>query len=327
MFDYYDFNGKFSLKYSEVPKDYDISEIQFVFDFIYLVFKRDVDIDNAIESVSNDYGLSKGYLKDYLIENKNILNKSNEDEFLKQVEKLNTKSLKKLLKKHGLKASGKRKKIIERIKDNNLLAGDYYLSSKSKVFYKNKKRRVNIFNSLPQDFYYFNDFNEYYMDNFRKKVDKIPVDFISRYVNKAIGEEDHKMFTSNNSVLAEHFYLKNDYKSMLEYVLKIFCINLNPIWKIDDLDNHEGLSQDSYDILLFLYDKLGKNRIISAYFVVWDSFNFEKIIVSKYAGYKYLKDILNNKDYFRIVEDLDKKYYSNVDLKIKKIVQKTLFDF
>lgn len=326
MFDSYDFSGKFSLKYSEVPKDYDISDIQFIFDFIYLVFKRDVDIDKAIESVSDDYGLSEDYLKDYLIENKYILNKSSEEEFLKQVEKLNTKSLKKLLKKHGFKASGKRDKIIERVKDSKLFA-NYQLSSKSRIFYQNKNRRMDIFNGLPQDFYYFNDFNEYYMDNFRKKADKIPVDFINQYVDKAIDSEDHRMFTINNSVLAEHFFLKDDYKSMLEYVLKIFCINLNPIWKLDDLDNHEGISQDNCDILLLLHDKLGKNRIISAYFVVWDSFNFEKIIVSKYAGYKYLKDILNNKDYFRIVEDLDKKYYSNVDLKIKKIVQKTLFDF
>ena len=327
MFSHYDFEGKFSLKYSTIPRGYDISEIQFVFDFIYLVHKRDASIDKAIEGVAYEYGLSQDYLKNYLIENKYILSKFDENLFLKQVENLNTKSLKKLLKMHGLKASGKRDKLINRIRDNKLLSNDYYLSSKSRVFYKNKKRRINIFNALPQDFYYFDEFNEYYMDNFRKKVDKIPVEFIKLYINKAATDEDHKMFALNNSVLAEHFYLKKDYKSMLEYVLNIFCINLNPIWKIDDLDNHGGLSSDNCNQLLFLKGVLGKNRIISAYFVVWDSFNFEKIIVSKYAGYKYLKDILNYKDYHRIVKELENNYYSNADLKIKRIVQKTLFDF
>ena len=35
-------------------------------------------------------------------------------------------------------------KIEKRIFDNNLIGNDYYISSKSKVFYKNKKRRIRI---------------------------------------------------------------------------------------------------------------------------------------------------------------------------------------
>ena len=102
---------------------------------------------------------------------------------------------------------------------------------------------------------------------------------------------------------------------------------MNPIWKADDLSDHEGISQETYDNLMFLKDELGKNRIISAYFAVWDSFNFEKIIVSKYTGYRCLKDLLNYKDYQRIVDDLQTRFYANDDLKIKKFTQKTLFDF
>ena len=61
--------------------------------------------------------------------------------------------------------------------------------------------------------------------------------------------------------------------------------------------------------------------------MVWDSFNFDEIIVSKYDGYRCLKDILNFKDRYKINADLDKRFYSNENLKIKKITQKTLFDF
>ena len=61
--------------------------------------------------------------------------------------------------------------------------------------------------------------------------------------------------------------------------------------------------------------------------MIWDSFDFENIIVSKYDGYRCLKDILNLKDYNRIVDDLENRFYDNDDLKIKKITQKTLFDF
>ena len=49
--------------------------------------------------------------------------------------------------------------------------------------------------------------------------------------------------------------------------------------------------------------------------------------MSKYEGYRILKDILNLKDYNKINHDLDSRFYENEDLKIKTIIQKTLFDF
>ena len=104
-------------------------------------------------------------------------------------------------------------------------------------------------------------------------------------------------------------------------------MNLNPIWKIGNLKNHDGLNRDTYADLLFLQNELSRNIIISAYYSVWDSFNFDKIIITKYDGYKYLKLILNLNDYSAINLDLNNRFYSNDDLKIKKVTQKTLFDY
>ena len=327
-----DFNidliDKISFKYpNEVPEGYDVSQIEYTYDFIYLVLKRGASIDGALREVANEYGLSEVFLREYLIENKYLLNNSNPDEISSKLKSYNTKALKKILKEHGLKTSGKREKIEQRILENNILASDYYLSSKSKVFYKNKKRRIGIFEDYLFKYYYFCEFNDYYMNNFQKKEDNIPVEFIKQHINKAVEDEDHMMFDLNNQVMAELFYKKENYKDMLEYVLKNFCININPVWKTDNLSDHGGISQETYDNLMFLKDKLGKNRIISAYFAVWDSFNFEKIIVSKYTGYRCLKDLLNYKEYQRIVDDLQTRFYANDDLKIKKFTQKTLFDF
>lgn len=319
---------KISFRYCDnVPKGYDVSEIQYTFDFIYLVLKQDENIESAIKSVANEYGLQIGNLKSYLIENKYILSKTDRSEFSKQISKYTTKHLKKILKKHGLKKSGKREIIEQRIFENNLLGTSHYLSSKSKVFYKNKKRRMRIFNEFLEEYYYFNEFNTYYMDNYRKKEDKIPVEFVKKFINKSFDEKDHRMYVLNNQVMIEIYSNKSQYKNMLEYVLKNFCINLNPIWKLDNLGEHGGIPLMTYDNLLFLKGILGKNRIISLYYVVWDSFNFDEIIVSKYIGYRYLKDILNLKDYSRINRELSDKFYTNDDLKIKKITQKTLFDF
>ncbi len=323
-----DLSEKISLKYpDEVPEGYDVSQIEYTYDFIYLVLEHEASIDGALRGVANEYGLSEVFLKEYLIENKYLLNNANPDEISRQLKSYNTKSLKKILKEYGLKTSGKREKIEQRIFENNLLGSEYYLSSKSKVFYKNKKRRIGIFEEYLFEYYYFCEFNDYYMNNFQKKEDNIPVEFIKQYINKAVEDEDHRMFALNNQVMVEVFYKKENYKAMLEYVLKNFCINMNPVWKVDDLSDHGGIAQETYENLLFLKQELGKNRIISAYFAVWDSFNFEKIIVSKYTGYRCLKDLLNYKDYQRIVDDLQTKFYANDDLKIKKFTQKTLFDF
>ena len=328
MFDDIDNFEKFSLKCPDkVPRDYDISQMQYTFDFIYLVLKRDSSIDAAIKGVAYEYGLSEISLEYYLIENKYILNKANINEFSLQLKKYNTKSLKKLLKNHGLKTSGKRERIERRIFENNLIKSSYYLSSKSKVFYKNKKRRIKIFNEYLSDFYYFNEFNEFYMDNFRKKEANIPIEFIKLHINKSFEDKSHDRFIFNNQIMAWHFFKKDKCTKMLEYVLKCYCMNLNPVWKIDDLKGHNGLLKVVYDELLFLKENLSKNTIINTYYLVWDSFDFDRIIIPKYEGYRYLKAILNEKDYDKINESLDSRFYSNEDLKIKKITQKTLFDF
>lgn len=318
---------KFSLKYENVSKDYGLSKIHFTFDFIYLVLKRDASIDKAIEGVANEYGITERYLRDYLIENRYIINRSNKNEFSKSLKKYNTKALKKILKQHGLKASGKRERIESRILENNLFGNYYYLSSKSKVFYRNKKRRVRIYNEYLSQHYYFNEFNEYYMDNYRKKEDNIPVEFINKHISKSIEDKNHDSYISNNSIMAECFFKKERWRKMLEHVLKNYCMDLNPYWKINDLEQHTGINLDTYDELTFLGETLSRNTIISTYYLIWDSFNFDRIIVPKYDGYRYLKDILNQKDLNKLNRDLDERFYLNEDLKIKKIVQKSLFDY
>lgn len=322
------FEDKLSIKYDDnVPKGYDVSKIQYTFDFIYLVLRRDATIDVAISEVSDKYGISQEYLKDYLIENKYILDKTKKHEFKKQLKQYSTKTLKRILKKHGLRKSGKRETIENRIFESSLLRNNYQLSSKSKVFFKNKKRRIRIYNEYLSEYYYFNEFNEYYMDNFRKKEAKIPVEYIKVHINKAYDDENHKKYTYNTQVMIEHYHQTEKYRKMLEYVLRMYCMNINPIWKIDSLKEHGGFHISVYNNLIMLHEKLGKNSIISNYYLIWDSFNFDRIIVPKYEGYRILKDILHLKDYQNIIKDLNERFYDNEDLKIKKITQKTLFDF
>lgn len=328
MFDYSPDLEKFSIEYTDnPPKDYDVSKIQYTFDFIYLVLKRNSSIDKAIQGVAREYNLSEDNLWDYLIEDKYILNNANMAELSKRLKSYNTKSLKKILKEHGLKTSGKREKIEKRIFENDLFENNYYLSSKSKIFYKNKKRRINIFEEYLFDFYYFGEFNEFYMDNYRKKEAKIPVEFIKLYINKAIKEENHKNYITNNMIMAELFFKREHYRKMLEYVLRNYCMDLNPIWKLDELEGHVGIDIETYDCLLFLKNELSKNIIINTFYLVWDSFDFEKIIISKYDAYRCLKDILNYKNLNKINDNLNNRFYLNKDLKIKNITQKTLFDF
>ena len=322
------FDKKFSINYPDgnVPDNYDISEMQFTFDFIYLVYKHNLSIDNAIYEVAFKYTIPSDDLKNYLVENNYILSKTTRSEYLNQIKKYNTKSLKKILKANGLKNSGKREKIEERIIEHKLIDRDFVLSYKSKLFYKNKKRRMSIFDEFFKDYYFFDEFNDYYMDNFRKKKNKIPIDYVNCHIEKAINDKNHRNYILNLQILSEIYYRYEHHKNMLECVLKMYCVNINPVWEFDDLSEH-GFAIEIYDLLQYLEEVMGKNRIISAYFAVWDSFNFESFIMSKYTGYVYLKDILNHKDYHTILQDLCTKFYWNDDVKVKKVIQKTLFDF
>ena len=186
---------------------------------------------------------------------------------------------------------------------------------------------MRIFNRYLIDYYYFDEFNEFYMENYRKKVAKIPVGFINLHITRSVEDKDHERFIMNNQIMAQHFYKKEEYRNALEYVLKNYCMNINPIWKINELKDHTGILRDTYDQLTILEEELSKNTIINIYYLIWDSFNFDRIIIPKYESYRYLKSILNGKDCDRLNKDLADRFYRNEDLKIKKITQKTLFDF
>ena len=98
------YSERYSLKYqNDVPENYNISKLQFTFDFIYLILKRNASINEAVDNVSKKYAISEEYLMDYLIENRYILNNANMNSISMQLKKYNTKSLKKILKKHGIK--------------------------------------------------------------------------------------------------------------------------------------------------------------------------------------------------------------------------------
>lgn len=210
-------SDKLSIKYSgNVPQDYDFSPMMVTFDFIYLVYKRDSSIQKAIEGVAREYDLSEEQLSDYLIENKYLIDKIDKNKYSELLKKYNTKALKRMLKEHGLKTSGKRERIEERIIENNILGNDFYLSSKSKIFYKNKKRRIRIFNEYLYKYYYFNEFNEFYMDNYRKKEENIPTEFILRHITKSSEDKNHDSFILNNQIMAEYFYKKEKFSKMLE---------------------------------------------------------------------------------------------------------------
>lgn len=115
MFDL-DLDEKISFKYADnVPEGYDVSEIQYTFDFIDLVFKEDVDIEGSIERVAKKYNLDKFEFKKYLIDNKYILTKIDKREFSNEIKKYTTKHLKRILKSNGLRKSGKRHNLEKRI--------------------------------------------------------------------------------------------------------------------------------------------------------------------------------------------------------------------
>ena len=82
----------------------------------------------------------------------------------------------------------------------------------------NKKRRIRIFNEYLSDYYYFIEFNEFYMDNYRKKEFNIPIDFINLHIRKSAEDKKHDSFILNNKIMAQHFLKTENHDKMLEYM-------------------------------------------------------------------------------------------------------------
>ena len=217
--------------------------------------------------------------------------------------------LKELLKENGLKVSGKKQELVERILP--VLAentGDYELTDKAKEFLK-ENFWIDLYMFALVAFR-FEDYETYVESSTEDDV-KTALNFCDEIISRALMANQFLVFIDALSAKAHVYAYDGDYESFLDYDLQRFILGLNPIMM-------DSKTYASYDIineanvinLKNVLDKFDFGSLKKRFDNIWAKSNIKSITVPKKTCYKILQKALSGADIDEINFDLREKYFN-----------------
>ena len=218
--------------------------------------------------------------------------------------------LKELLKKHGLKVSGKKQELVDRLfpvlKENS---GDYELTQKAKEFIK-ENEWIDLYMFALVAFR-FEDYETYVSTSTEDNV-HTALNFCDEIISRALMANQFLVFIDALSAKAHVYAYDGDYESFLDYDLQRFIIGLNPIMAMD------AQTYDSYDIvnaaniinLKNVTDRFDFGSLKKRFDRIWAKSHITTITVPKKISYKILQKALEGADLDELNFDLKEKYFN-----------------
>ncbi|MBR5954372.1 MAG: SAP domain-containing protein [Methanobrevibacter sp.] len=218
--------------------------------------------------------------------------------------------LKELLKKHGLKVSGKKQELIDRLFPVlNENSGDYELTDKAKEFLE-ENEWIDLYMFALVAFR-FEDYETYVATSGAGNV-QTALNFCDEIISRSLMANQFLVFIDALSAKAHVYAYDGDYESFLDYDLQRFIIGLNPIMMMDPQ------SYASYDIvntaniinLKNVTDRFDFGSLKKRFDKIWAKSHITTITVPKKVSYKILQKALAGADLDEINFDLKEKYFN-----------------
>ncbi|MEE1157147.1 MAG: SAP domain-containing protein [Methanobrevibacter sp.] len=217
--------------------------------------------------------------------------------------------LKELLKENGLKVSGKKQELVERILP--VLAentGDYELTDKAKEFLK-ENFWIDLYMFALVAFR-FEDYETYVESSTEDDV-KTALNFCDEIISRALMANQFLVFIDALSAKAHVYAYDGDYESFLDYDLQRFILGLNPIMM-------DSKTYASYDIineanvinLKNVLDKFDFGSLKKRFDNIWAKSHITNITVPKKISYKTLQKAISGADIDELNFDLREKYFN-----------------
>ena len=218
--------------------------------------------------------------------------------------------LKELLKKHGLKVSGKKQELVDRLfpvlKENS---SDYELTQKAKEFIK-ENEWIDLYMFALVAFR-FKDYETYVSTSTEDNV-HTALNFCDEIISRALMANQFLVFIDALSAKAHVYAYDGDYESFLDYDLQRFIIGLNPIMGMD------AQTYESYDIvnaaniinLKNVTDRFDFGSLKKRFDRIWAKSHITTITVPKKISYKILQKALEGADLDELNFDLKEKYFN-----------------
>ena len=218
--------------------------------------------------------------------------------------------LKELLKEKGLKVSGKKQELIERllpVLNEGTSSGDYELTEKAKEFLaENEWIDLYMFAFVA---FRFEDY-EIYVNNSSEDMIQTAHNFCDEILSNALMANQFLVFIDALTAKAHVFAYSGDYESFLDYDLQRFILGLNPIM----LDSTNYVKYDIVDYanivnLRNVTEEFNFGSLKKRFDKIWAKSNIKNITVPKKTAYKILQKAMDGADIEELNLDLREKYF------------------
>ena len=217
--------------------------------------------------------------------------------------------LKELLKENGLKVSGKKQELVERLLPVlNETSDDYKLTDKAKEFIK-ENEWIDLYMFALVAFR-FDDYETYVASSGADNI-QTALNFCDEIISRALVSNQFLVFIDALSAKAHVYAYDGDYETFLDYDLQRYILGLNPIVM-------DSQTYATYDIinaaniinLRNVLEKFDFGSLKKRFDNIWAKSHVTNITVPKKTSYKILQKALAGADLEELNFDLREKYFN-----------------
>ncbi|WP_296888602.1 SAP domain-containing protein [uncultured Methanobrevibacter sp.] len=217
--------------------------------------------------------------------------------------------LKELLKENGLKVSGKKQELIERLLP--VLGGNsnsYELTDKAKEFIK-ENEWIDLYMFALVAFS-FEDYETYVASSSEDNV-QTALNFCDEIISRALFSNQFLVFIDALSAKAHVYAYDGDYETFLDYDLQRFILGLNPIvMDAKTYANYDIINTANIINLKNVLEKFNFGNLKKRFDKIWSKSHVTNITVPKKTSYKILQKALAGEDLDELNFDLREKYFN-----------------
>lgn len=217
--------------------------------------------------------------------------------------------LKELLKENGLKVSGKKQELIERLLP--VLSGNsnsYELTDKAKEFIK-ENEWIDLYMFALVAFR-FEDYETYVASSSEDYV-QTALNFCDEIISRALVSNQFLVFIDALSAKAHVYAYDGDYETFLDYDLQRFILGLNPIvMDAKTYANYDIINTANIINLKNVLEKFNFGNLKKRFDKIWSKSHVTNITVPKKTSYKILQKALAGEDLDELNFDLREKYFN-----------------
>ena len=282
-------------------------EVYLIVDFV----KQTKQLDGIFTNSNYLRPANKNDLKTFVLDEKYVLNTSDESFRKGLIENMNAGELSALLNINAISASGKKKKLqklaLRNIDRLDLNIGEYDITQKGEAFLK-EYEWFEIYDSSLMSF----DFNDYCIFTEKSSNDnhiEITREYLKKHTENAHKKENFKYL--NECIIADAYLsaFEGDLTSQLKGEIREFIWRINPVYDFKEFyEEYLLVDIENIESIKTLGEKLEIKDLKKLFYSIWDKENLKES-VTKEEGYKFLKSLLESEN---IPKECVKFYNDNV---------------